>query len=133
MLIRKVNEVLALDENNKLLLKMHANRSQHLYNNCLAAMTDRLYLNVTEFMQSNLGWDISQEQVTAILELYPHARIEVAVTGGVNDTDVRDQVLCAFSHFFLGCDWPTFGDNVDLTVFLQALHKQAVAMGFTHG
>jgi hypothetical protein len=132
MLIRKVNEVLANNETNELLLKMHASRSQHLYNNCLAAMTDPLYLRVTEFMQASLGWDITQEQVTAILELYPSARIEVALTGGLNDTDVRDCVLNSFSHFFLGCEWPTFGDKIDLTVFLTALHKQAVEMGFTH-
>lgn len=132
MLIRKVAEVISPDENNKMLLHMHANRSKYLYKSLGAVMTDVLYLRATEFVQANIGWDITQDQVEAILALYPHARIEIAVTGGLNDTDVRDCVLNAFSHFFIGCDWPTFGDKVDLTVFLNALHKQAVEMGFTH-
>jgi len=132
MLIRKVNEVLANNETNELLLKMHANRSKYLYENRHAVLTYDLGLRATEFVQANIGWDITHEQVEDILNLYPEARIEIAVTGGVNDTDVRDCVLNAFTHFFLGCEWPTHGDKVDLTVFLQALHKQAVAMGFTH-
>jgi 3-keto-L-gulonate-6-phosphate decarboxylase len=132
MLIRKVSEVLVRDEHNEMLLNMHANRSKYLYENRHAPMTYDLFLKTTEFVQANLGWDITQEQVEDILNLYPQARIEIAVTGGVNDTDVRDCVLNAFAHFFLGCDWVTYGDKVDLSVFLQAIHKQAVKMGFTH-
>ena len=132
MLTRKVAEVLALDETNKMLLTLHANRSKYLYENRHAPMTYDLFLKTTEFVQASLGWDITQEQVEDILNLYPEARIEIAVTRGVNDTDVRDCVLNAFAHFFLGCEWLTFGDKVDLTVFLNAIHQQAVKMGFTH-
>jgi hypothetical protein len=132
MLIRKVADVLSLDETSKMVLHMHGNRSKYLYKSLGAVMTDAMYLRATEFVQANIGWDIPQDQVEAILALYPEARIEIAVTGGLNDTDVRDCVLNSFSHFFLGCEWPTFGDKVDLTVFLTALHKQAVEMGFTH-
>lgn len=129
---RSVKDVLSTSEDNKILLNMRANLSLLLYRNHDAQLSEKHLLNATEFLQSNLGWDISEDQVKAILALYPHARIKVAVYDGLNDTEVRELLMCAVADFFLGCDWPTYGDNVDLTVFLQALHKQAVEMGFTH-
>lgn len=129
---RSVKDVLANSEDNKILLNMQSNLSLLLYRNHDAQLNEKYLLNATEFLQSNLGWDISQDQVKAILALYPHARIKLVVYEGLNDTEVRDLVAGAVADFFLGCPWPTYGDKVDMLEFLTALRKQAIAMGFTH-
>ena len=132
MLKRKVAEVLAQNEHNEMLLNMHANNHSFLYANRHAEPTEKHILNATEFIQSQIGFDLTEEQVKGILKLDPQAWIKLAVYDGLNDTEVRDLVSSAVAHFFLGCDWPTYGDNIDIVEFSKALRAQAVKMGFTH-
>lgn len=132
MLKRKVAEVLEQNEHNEMLLDMHANNRSFLYANCLAEPTEKHILNATEFIQSQIGFDLTEAQVRGILMLYPQASIKLAVYDGLEDTEVRDLISSAVAHFFLGCDWPTYGDKVDITVFCKALRAQAVKMKFTH-
>jgi hypothetical protein len=128
---RTIIEILENNEHNALLLGFTKNINTFLYEHRNAQPTEKNYLDAAEFMSETAGFEINMERAKGILDLYPHARIKLAVYNGLGDTEVCDLVLSAMSNFFLGCDWVTYGDKVDLTIFLAALHKQAVAMDFT--
>lgn len=70
------------------------------------------------------------KQTESMLNLYPKARIELA-TNGLLDTSVRNALSVAVAHFFLGCSWPTYGDNIDIETFTGVLKRQAVKAGYT--
>lgn len=98
---------------------------------------------VANTLQEELQLTLSTEQINAILSLYPHARIKLALDG--LDTEPMGLVMDAFAHFFLGCSWPKYGDIqhgepvegadklVDMDEFRALLKKQAKTMGFVHG
>lgn len=127
---RSVLEILEDNEHNQMLLGFTRNINSFLYQHRDKKPTEQHYLHAAEFMSAQAGFEIDVEMAKGILDLYPHARIKLAEYDGLGDTEVRDLVASAVANFFLGCDWPTYGDNVDTTVFCKALHKQAVAMGF---
>lgn len=77
--------------------------------------------------------EFTSDQVEEILDLYPAARIGLAVDG-VSPTSVRDELSFVTAHFFLGCDWPTYGDSakgVDIAEFVALIQKQAKSMGYS--
>ena len=73
---------------------------------------------------------ISPEQAGRILKLYPFARIKIALDDGLRGVGTRDELAFVAAHFFLGCSWPTLGDNIDLEKFLDLLREQAGLMGY---
>jgi hypothetical protein len=122
----------AQDADVRLLLRMRLQSSTFYYENRNATPTPQDYVEVAQRMSDATELDISVEQAEAILALYPHARIKVALYG-TSDTDVREELMFAAAHFFLGCAWPTYGDCVDIEAFVELLKKQAVQLGFTVG
>lgn len=130
MIKRTVKQVLDNSETTETLNSFTRNINTFLYQNRDKQPTEQHYLHAAEFMSATAGFEIDVEMAKGILSLYPHARIKIAKYDGLGDTEVRDLVASALSDFFLGCNWPTYGDNVDLTVFCRALHAQAVKMGF---
>jgi hypothetical protein len=127
---RTIIEILENNEHNALLLGFTKNINTFLYEHRNAQPTEKNYLDAAEFMSETAGFEINMERAKGILDLYPHARIKLAVYNGLGDTEVRDLVSDAMANFFLGCDWPRYGDNVDTTIFCRALYAQAVKMGF---
>jgi hypothetical protein len=128
---RTIIEVLENNEHNQTLLNYTRNINTFLYDNRDKEPTNNHYLQARDFMSANAGFELSMQQVQGMLALYPHARIKLAAYNGIADTEVRDLLLNVLSNFFLGCDWPNYGDKVDLKIFLAALRKQAIAMDFT--
>ncbi|HCF3018596.1 TPA: hypothetical protein NIB55_005866 [Pseudomonas aeruginosa] len=61
-----------------------------------------------------------------MLSLYPRTRISLAVDG-----EADDELSFAAAHFFLGTSWPTFGDKVDVTAFVNVLQQQALLMNYS--
>jgi len=80
-------------------------------------------------MTTRIGFGIAETQT--LLDLYPKARILLAVSGGPQRQDVRDALLQAIADFFMARRWPECGDESETDQFLATLHSQAKAMGFS--
>lgn len=111
------------------ILNIRTNISGHLYKNRFALPTDRQYVEAADFIEEISGIRLDEEQIKGLLTLYPSARINMALDG-VSDTEVREALSFAISHFVLGCTWPTYGDKVDVQEFVEILQKQAAGLGF---
>jgi hypothetical protein len=73
--------------------------------------------------------DLSAEQVKDILALYPRERIIIARTESNEELEEADISFVA-AHFFLNCSWPIYGDEVDMTAFIDLLKSEAIRMGY---
>lgn len=135
MVKRTVAQVLDKSETTDMLDGFTRNINTFLYLNRSAFPNDGQLLKATEFIQSQIGFDLSTDQIGGILMLYPHARIKLVEYNGLGDTEVRDLLLDMMADFFLGCDWPKYGDKLTEAQefqFRDALQKQARLMSFTH-
>ena len=94
-----------------------------------AVPTAHDYEQAAEFLTEITELAFSAAQVEAMLSLYPHARIKLAVES-ILSADTREQLSFAAAHFFLGCSWPSIGDDVDTGAFIDLLRRQAFLMGF---
>jgi len=113
---------------NESLFSLRANTAQfYLENVNLSPSTHQVY-EVAHIIKIVTGIDCSTTLAKTILTLYPTAKIQVAVYG--TESDAKDEILWAVAHFFLGCPWPSFEDNVELTEFILLLQQQAKSLGF---
>ena len=71
--------------------------------------------------------EISTEVAKSILSLYPHVRINIAEYGA---DDCQSDLAFVAAHFFLGCRWPEYRDDVEIEHFVNALKAEAGRMGF---
>jgi hypothetical protein len=135
MIQRIPRAVIESTEDNQMLLDMNLHKNLFLFQNRHKQFDERMALKAAEFVSSQIGFDLNPEQVKGILDLYPHARVKFIEYGGANDTEVCGLVSDAIADFFLGCDWPTYGDNLtdrQMFVFRELLQRRAQKMGFTH-
>lgn len=117
------------DDGTHYVLRMRRDSSLFMFENRDAIPSEAAYAAVAKQLTWQTDVSISPDQAKAILSLYPQARIKVAMYG-IGDTDVREALSFAIAHFFLGCSWPTYGDEVDLESFIATMRKQASLMGF---
>jgi len=114
------------------LLEMRQDTAKFYMANIDAIPSKKNYAATRDFLSEISGLEFTPEQTEALLDLYPRARIKVAVCNGVGDTDVRDDLSDAVALLILGCTWPTYGEQADVDEFLGMLQAQAVEMGFTN-
>ena len=132
MLVDSTNKVMAeakenitLDES---LFSSKANTAQFYLENVNLSPTTHQVYEVAHIIKIVTGIDCDSSLAKTILSLYPTAKIQVAVYG--TESDAKDEILWAVAHFFLGCPWPTYNDDVQLIEFVLLLQKQAQALGF---
>lgn len=77
---------------------------------------EKAYEYAVKEIAENAYINFSVEQVKDILSFYPYALIELAENEEVE--------FDCISHFFLGCQWPKFKDNININEFLEILHFQ---------
>lgn len=118
-------------ESTHYLLRMRQDAARFYMENVGAIPSHESYERARQYLAEISGLEFSREQTESLLDLYPHARIKIAVYGGIRDTDVRDELSFAVAHLILGCSWPTFGENQDIDLFLETLQTQALEVGFT--
>ncbi|OUR64545.1 hypothetical protein A9Q79_04375 [Methylophaga sp. 42_25_T18] len=118
-------ESIALDES---LFSSKADTAQFYLENVNLTPTTHQVFEVAHIIKIVTGINCDTSLAKIILTLYPTAKIQVAVYG--TESDAKDEILWAVSHFFLGCPWPTFEDNVELTDFILLLQQQASSLGF---
>lgn len=112
------------------ILNMRRDTSMFYLENNEVIPSDENYNDASQFLSDITELDISSKQARSILSLYPQVRIKMAIYDGIEDTDVRDGLGFSAAHFFLGCQWPTFDDELDAHTFVDLLKKQALLMGF---
>lgn len=135
MVKRTIKQVLDVSETTDTLNDFHASLNTFLFTNRSAFPNADQLLKATEFIQQEIGFDLNMDVIGGILMLYPHARIKLVEYNGLGDTEVRDLLLEAVADFFLGCDWPKYGDNLseaETYQFREALQKQARLMNLIH-
>lgn len=113
------------------LIRMRRDASKFYMDNIDLQLSEENLQETAEFISEITGLECNTSQVTLLLKLYPHVRIKIAEYNGISDTDVRDGISQAVAHFFLGCEWPTFGDEIDIEQFVEFLKKEAIHHGFT--
>lgn len=86
--------------------------------------SDELVGEAAEVLSECVGFAVPVDFLHQVLAMYPPVRIHLAMTGSAQDSDARDRLVDAFSHFLLGCHWPTFGDDVDIEEFSALLKRQ---------
>jgi len=116
------------EEEISVLLNITRNINSFLFDNRNVELSTADIVFASETFQENVGLNLTEVQMRGIISLYPHARIKLAYYG--EDTETVDCLLDAFAHFFLGCQWPTYGDDVSPNVFRQAMHARMRAMKF---
>lgn len=132
MHVDSANKVMAAAKENLAveasLFSSRANMAQFYLDNVNLSPTTHQVYEVAHIIKIVTGIDCDTVLARTILTLYPTAKIQVAVYG--TESDAKDEILWAVSHFFLGCPWPSDEDHVELTEFIVLLQQQARALGF---
>jgi len=118
-------ESIALDGS---LFSSKTNTAQFYLENVNLSPSSHQVYEVAHIIKIVTGIDCNTTLAKTILTLYPTAKIQVAVYG--TESEAKDEILWAVSHFFLGCPWPTCEDSVELTEFILLIQQQAKALGF---
>lgn len=93
-------------------------------------LTPTEYAEIASILTDQTGVRITAVHAAEILTFYPHAKRSFAKYGG-DDTGVCDQLADSIARYFLGCDWPIYGDNADMDDFIKRLKNAANVMGYT--
>lgn len=109
------------------LLRMRRESSAFLYENRDVMPTDERYAQAAAFLKEITELEFTLEQTKNILSLYPNVRISLA-TSSISAS--KEGLSFVAAHFFLGCNWPVYGDNIDADEFLKILKKSANLIGF---
>lgn len=132
MHVDSTNKVMAAAKDNiaveASLFNSRVNTAQFYLENVNLSPTIHQVYEVAHIIKIVTGIDCDSLLATTILTLYPTAKIQVAVYG--TESDAKDEILWAVSHFFLGCPWPSFEDKVELRDFIYLLQQQAKTLGF---
>ncbi|WP_338923957.1 hypothetical protein V0M98_37720 (plasmid) [Pseudomonas silesiensis] len=90
--------------------------------------TDEAWEGFRRYTRDVSGIDFEPGQLEAIFDLYPMARIELAMSH--EELRSRDLLMMTISHFFMGCNWPSYS-TVHWDSFIDLLGNQAVKLGYT--
>lgn len=88
--------------------------------------TESDYLEAAGVIAECAEIELPVAQVKTILSLYPKVRIQIA-EWGADDTATRGAILSAVSDLYLGCEWPTYGDQINIDAFTELLTRQIAA------
>lgn len=110
--------------------KLHRNAAMFYLSNQDAKPSTENYQDAANYIKETTGVELSVEQAERILNLFPSARIKLAVYNGCRDSEVRELVYEAACGFFAGSEAPYYGDEVKIDRFITHLQAQAKAMGY---
>lgn len=86
--------------------------AQPTYSDCRVAAAN---------FKDSTGIEIKASELKDILALYPQARISLAFYG---PGDTGSEIAAALAHFYVGCEWPTYGDQIDIDAFMSLFVSQ---------
>lgn len=110
-------------KDNEIVLNMQINRCKWIFENINVELTENKYLVAQRFIHDDLCCPLSLDIIKKIFILYPEARIKLAEFG-ILDTETKDEICNSISLFFIGCEWPTHGDKIDIYEFEKLLKRQ---------
>lgn len=125
MYISRPQDTLRVVADNDYILEMHRRHAVNFLANTKAKPTTAAYKAVADYMSEACGVRFTVAKTKEILTLYPQERIALAMQGVWG---VDDRFADVLAHHYLGCSWPTYGDNVDMTAFVALLQRQIAAV-----
>lgn len=72
-----------------------------------------------DIIKENAHIELSMAQLDRLLKLYPIQRARIIDSDF--DSDAVSSLLTAVSQYFLGCDWPSFGEQVNFVKYIAAM------------
>lgn len=120
---------IAENPNQFFVVESRLRQSMELLNHRYIATPDECYYTVVALWKEEAKLELKASQVETILSLYPRDRILLTLVGNTINPDVREAMLDVLAHFFLGCKWPDYGDNVDKERFISLLQHQLTNAG----
>lgn len=105
------------------MLKIHHNIVKQTVEHMSAVISEEVLDELAEMVNEATELALTSRQIETILKVYPTSRAEVIVHG-IYDSAALDEVIDSVSHFFLCCNYPTYGDKVDIDKFLGLLKEQ---------
>ena len=95
-----------------------------------ASPSQHAYCEAADYISKISGIALSQAETQEILDLYPKARIPLAIFGGVGAQRVRNALSSAIADFFLGGLWLDKDAGRDSELFIDLIQSQARVMGY---
>ncbi|HAT2714722.1 TPA: hypothetical protein I8303_003503 [Aeromonas hydrophila] len=93
-------------------------------------LNENPFSEMAEILTAQTGVVISSLQAAEIMVKHPQAQV-LFTRYGADDTGVCDALADSISQYFLGHDWPLYGDKVNVDDFIIRLRNKAKEMGFT--
>lgn len=112
------------------LMDWQKRRMEFALANAHAIPSENVLADATAYVVEASSITLTNEQMLAILSLYPIERGKLADYGW-GDTEIAEQTLDVLAHFFLSSRWPLGRDEVDIEKFIARLQKAASFMGYS--
>ena len=93
------------------------------------ALTGAEIARICKTVDEAAGIQIPIDKMRVICE-YDGAVLFKIQMFGLDDTEVQGSILNAVANFFLCCQWPTYGDDIDIERFVKTLQRVAAACNF---
>jgi hypothetical protein len=104
-------------------LQIQRDRNDMFLEGITKPLTEELIDEVHKTVNDNIGIQISRKAIEIILTLYPKVKIEL-LEFSVDDTESMSMLANAITNFYLKCDWPCYGDKIDVNAFQNILQKE---------
>ena len=82
-------------------------------------LSDTELTEISEHLECEENITLTPKALGVIFLLYPQERGQIIDAGF--DTVARSAAYSAIADFFLGCEWPMNGSNIDRDAFIDAL------------
>jgi hypothetical protein len=96
-----------------------------------AELTPQEYADVSVFLTTLTGVRLTAYHSAEILSCYPNVKEKIS-RYGLGDSEVRESLSDSIARYFLGRDWPNYGEGANMDEFIALLKTQAVVMGYTY-
>src|SRR5437763_9508532 len=103
--------VIRLLENGSLkdILELQRHNNAYLLSKMNEPLASTEVDDIVSFLNEELGICLAPAQVERLFALYPEHRVRIL--DAEMDTEARGAVCAAVAKFFLGCEWPIYGDK----------------------
>ena len=83
---------------------------------------DQLSLS-QKLLEHETGIVFTNKEVRDIICSYPYCRASI-IEYGLMDTEAKSTLVSALSLLVLGCEWPNYGDKINLEEFVKVLNTK---------
>jgi hypothetical protein len=124
-----------IERDNQIIFDMQCDRAKMMFKHINDLITTEDLQVACDVAEEYTGVCFNLLQMNLLLDVFPVVKVGVMLNRSDNslDTDTRECLCSAVSGYFVGCDWPTYGDsltNEQHDKFVAKIHEQAIKLGF---